>query len=396
MRRVIVWTVILVIVLAGTLALLGPDHTSLPFLKDGASAQLVRDDHELGVFFQRGSWVTSGLTPYDASIFQEYPQFGLSYITLPYIFSDQFGYYRWALISVNIALMVLLLFVSYRLLSRLGHSFWYLGLLVLPSMLYFTFSRFDVLVALLVNVVLLCVLSRRWRTAGIILGIAILTKWYPIIFLPLIYLYITRVESEQPRRTLRSLLVSTALLVFGVMAVSFAVDGFTSLRPYLFHGARTGGVGSLYFMLIQGPLLSTGVEQLNYFGLTIFLLLQFSVPIIAIIKSGVVRRWLGTPRQLILWMTLAVVIFTLFSRFYSPQWIVWLIPLLLMVADKKLALLAVGYDVLNYLAFPLIWQVWGPFSLGYNAVSIIIIIALLLIIWRLLALLRHHTPYAPA
>ncbi len=396
MRRVIVWTVILVIVLAGTLALLGPDHTSLPFLKDGASAQLVRDDHELGVFFQRGSWVTSGLTPYDASIFQEYPQFGLSYITLPYIFSDQFGYYRWALISVNIALMVLLLFVSYRLLSRLGHSFWYLGLLVLPSMLYFTFSRFDVLVALLVNVVLLCVLSRRWRTAGIILGIAILTKWYPIIFLPLIYLYITRVESEQPRRTLRSLLVSTALLVFGVMAVSFAVDGFTSLRPYLFHGARTGGVGSLYFMLIQGPLLSTGVEQLNYLGLTIFLLLQFSVPIIAIIKSGVVRRWLGTPRQLILWMTLAVVIFTLFSRFYSPQWIVWLIPLLLMVADKKLALLAVGYDVLNYLAFPLIWQVWGPFSLGYNAVSIIIIIALLLIIWRLLALLRHHTPYAPA
>ncbi len=385
------WIFILIIVVVGAFALLGPDYTDLSFFRDGYRAQLIHDDHELGVFQQRGSWVTQGITPYDISIFQEYPQVGLGYITLPYIFSDQYGYYRWILITMNTILAVSLLWVTIILLHQLKRSVWFAALLVLPAMLFFTFSRFDILVALLVQVGLWLVLSRRWRWAGAVLGLAILTKWYPVLFLPLVYAYVRQTCPEQTRAALRSFWWSVGLVVGGIMAISFFIDGFTSLRPYLFHGARSGGVGSLYFMLIEGPLQSTGIVQLDYLGLTIFLILQFAVPLFVIFKTTVVQRWLRSPHQLVLWMALAVLVFTFFSRFYSPQWIIWFVPLVVLIGDRRLAGLVVGYDLLNYLSFPLIWQVWGPFSWQFISVSLLIVALQAGVLWRLFGLMHSFS-----
>lgn len=388
------WTLIVIVVGVGALVLLGPDYTELTFLRDDARAQLIRDDHELRVFHARGSWAARGITPYDASIFQEYPQVGLAYITAAYAFTEEYGYYRWALITLNILLAVGLLFVSIRLLRKLQSPSWYAGLLVLPAMLFFTFSRFDILVALLVQIGLWLILSRRWRWAGVVLGLAFLTKWYPLLFIPLVYLYI-RQAAPAIKPALQSFCWGLGLVVVCIMGASFIVDGFTSLRPYLFHGGRSGGVGSLYFMLIEGPLQSTGIPQLGYLGLTIFLVLQFSVPIFSMIKSTLIQRWLSSPRQLILWMTLAVLVFTFFSRFYSPQWILWLVPLIVLVGDKRLALLVIGYDILNYFSFPLFWQVWGPFSLGYIIVSALIISVQAIMIYRLFELILVKNEVAP-
>ncbi|MBI5037521.1 MAG: DUF2029 domain-containing protein [Candidatus Kerfeldbacteria bacterium] len=394
--RLITWGVLVIVSCCAMVVLWAPDFIQVPFGSEGAKARLIRDDHELDIFYQRGSWVTRGITPYDASIFQEYPQAGLAYITLPYLFGNEYETYRWVLVVMNTVTLVSLVVISLRLLKKLNRSPWYIFLLLLPSMLYFGLSRFDVLVALAVQIGLLLILSHRWRWAAILFAVAFLIKWYPIIFLPLLYAYIKQTEGERASRVIREFYLIGVSIVASVLVASFVVDGFVSLRPYLFHGARAGGVGSLYFMLLQGPLLSTGIPPLNYLGLTVFLLLQVSLPLYALVQWRVVAQWLITPRQLILWMSLATVLFTLFSRFYSPQWIVWFVPLLLLVADKRLAGLIIGYDILNYVSFPLIWQVWGPFSTGYLCISLVIIVCLVLIVRRVFLLILDKKELAPS
>lgn len=386
-KRLITWVLIVIVIGCGVIVLVAADFISVPFAGDEARARLVRDDHELNTFFQRGSWVTRGITPYDSSIFQEYPQAGLAYITLPYVFGDGYGTYRWVLVTMNTMVLVGLLFVTLRLLKQLNQPWWHGLMLLLPSMLYFSFNRFDVLVALAVQVGMVLVLRRRWRMAAVIFALAFLIKWYPIIFLPLLYVYIIQTEGDRARQAIRQFFFIGVSIVGSVLAASFVIDGFISLRPYLFHGARAGGVGSLYFMLIQGPLLSTGVAQLNYLGLTIFLLLQGAVPLYAMIRTRVIAGRLMTSQHLILWMGLAAVLFTLFSRFYSPQWILWFVPLLLLVADKKLILLIIGYDIVNYISFPFIWQIWGPFSMPYTIASVVIVAALILMVCRIFKLI---------
>lgn len=377
------WLAMIIVGAAGTFVLFAPDFVATDWLSEGTRARLLRDDHEISVFHDRGSWVTQGVTPYDASIFQEYPQIGLGYITLPYIFNGGYDTYRTVFIIMNLAVYLGLVYVTVRLLRRLQRSPWLVLLLALPSLLYFGMNRFDVLVALGVQIGLWLVLSRRWRMAAIVFAIAILTKWYPVIFVPLMYLYIRQTEGVMARSSQRQFLGYGAAVVIGFLALSFVFDGFTSLRPYFFHGARPGGVGSLYYLFVQGPLLSTGIEQLNYLGLTIFLLLQFSLPLVALIQPRVLMRYLATPAQLAGWMALGVLIFTLCSRFYSPQWIIWAVPLIILVADKRLIWLVVVYDILNYASFPLIWQVWGPQSFGYAAISAVIILCTVLIIYTL-------------
>jgi Ni/Fe-hydrogenase subunit HybB-like protein len=74
-----------------------------------------------------------------------------------------------------------------------------------------------------------------------------------------------------------------------------------------------------------------------------------------------------------------------FSRFQSPQWVVWITPLALLAAKggREIALL-VAQDVLAYAYFPLAYHRFGPtapslaFTLGLlTAVRLILLVSLL-------------------
>ena len=358
-----------------------PDQILITVGDDSSRVRLIRDDYDLGVYYQRGSWLPQKNTPYNDETFQEYPQIGLAYISLPQLFSDEYGNYRIIFLLFNLASFVALIYVTFKIFQKLNKSSWYLLLFLLPSVIYFSFNRFDVFVALLVQLSLYLIIVRRYHWSAILLAASFLTKWYPILFIPMLVLYLkNQVPAGEYQKIVRKYLALFVSIIIAVVIASFAMDGLSSLRPYLIHSARLGEVGSLYYLFFQSPFLESGFAKLNYFGLSVFLLLQFSVPIFVFIKSGIINRLIKHNNQLITWMALAVIIFTIFSRFYSPQWILWWLPLLILVINQKREIiLLVTFDIINFLAYPLIWQIWGPFSAAYTAVSIVIVILLSII-----------------
>ncbi|MCH7492333.1 DUF2029 domain-containing protein [Patescibacteria group bacterium] len=389
--KYILGSVLVVIVALFFLVITVPDQIPIPVGDDISRVRLVRDDHELEVYFQRGGWLPQKNTPYHHEILQEYPQIGLAYISLPQLFSDEYGNYRVILLFFNLISFVFLIYFTFKIFQKLNKSSWYLLLFLLPSVVYFSFNRFDIFVALLVQLSLYLIIERRYRWSAIILAVAFLTKWYPILFIPMLILYLkNQVPPEEFKHLAKKYLFLFASVVFAVIVASFAMDGFYSLRPYLYHSARPGGVGSFYYLVFQSPFLESGFTKLNYLGLSVFFLLQFSVPIFVYIKSGIISNLIKSSHQLITWLALSVIIFSIFSRFYSPQWILWWLPLLILVINQKREIiLLITLDVINFLAYPLIWQIWGPFSAAYIVISVVIVMLHFTIAWLVFRRIRY-------
>jgi hypothetical protein len=99
-------------------------------------------------------------------------------------------------------------------------------------------------------------------------------------------------------------------------------------------------------------------------------------------------------RVLLRWLTAATLAFVLFSRFQSPQWVVWITPLALLAASARGELvLVIAQDVAAYLYFPLAYDRFGPASAPFAfAVGAVTAIRLLL----LFSFLAPHYPDAHA
>ncbi|MFA5134961.1 MAG: hypothetical protein WC505_04225 [Patescibacteria group bacterium] len=377
---------VIAVAVAAAIAIAAPDKLLIPADNADAGVRMLRDDFELSVFYNRGSWLLNGSTPYDPELFQEYPQLGLMYVSLPHVFSSSYAGYRTALIVMNLLAYGVLIVVTYLILKKLGRSSWLLLLFALPSMLYFAMNRFDIFVVLLAQVSLYLLLSKRYTASCVLLAAAVLTKWYPIIFAPAYALYMyAQLGPVQYRAALKRGMIAFCAIVVGVMGLSFMVDGVHSLVPYLFHSSRPAGVGSFYFHVVQQFLLGLGLEQVNYFGIAVFFFLQFMIPLLLLVRFKKLSAAPRGDRSLVLWLTLAVFTFILFSRFYSPQWVLWFLPLLVLVARTKLEVfLIIIFDIINYLAFPVIWQSLGHQSSLFTASSLSLV-AILVILTALAA-----------
>lgn len=389
--------VVVAIIAASVVVVLAPDKLFIPVDDPEAGIRLLRDDFEISVFHNRGSWLPNGTTPYDPELFQEYPQVGLMYITLPHVLSSTYEGYRAVLIVLNLLCYGALIVVTHLILKKLERSNWYLLLFLLPSMLYFSFSRFDIFIVLLAQLSLYLLLSKRYTAAFVVLALAVLTKWYPLLFLPAYVMYLrAQLTPELYRAKVKRGLVVFGSIIVAVMGVSFIIDGANSLIPYLFHSSRPAGVGSFYFHVVQKFLLGFNLEQVNYFGISVFFFLQFIVPVFLLVRFRQLIHYMGNKKTLIMWLTLAILLFTFFSRFYSPQWVLWFFPLLILVVRNRLALgLIIVYDILNYVTFPIVWQ-----SIGFNSVqfitaslvlgAIVLTLALLVVRWIIEARKKVH------
>jgi len=373
-EAIIVVAVIAIVVVLSLVAQFAPDKVFIPPDDASGGVRLLRDDFEINVFYTRGSWIEEGVHPYAQGRFQEYPQLGLAYITLPYLFSDSYVGYRIWLLIFNTLCFIALVIVSQKLLAKLGRSNLRLLLLLLPAVLYFSFNRFDIVVVLLVQLSLYFLISKKYLWAFGIIACAVLVKWYPLLLVPLYWYYMyNTVDNHQKKYVAtKTIFVFVAPLIF-VLGISFFIDGIHSFQPYAFHGSRPAGVGSLYHTLVQQLFPGTGESTDNAIGFNIFLLLQISVPLASFILPNYFKKRLQKPEQLIYWSVLAILCFFLFSRFFSPQWIVWLMPLLALVAKEwKEVLLVIVFDVFIFISFPVLWQTVGYTSPAFIAVTLAI------------------------
>jgi hypothetical protein len=227
--------------------------------------------------------------------------------------------------------------------------------LVLPGALYFAVNRFDIVPALLTGLSLFCLGRKRPLAAAGLLGVATALKVYPILLAPLVVRYLW------PQR--RTALAWVA--VFGLTAAALVLPPVLAsgwqlgLAPYRFQLSRPTD----YTWVLYGHVLPRGLGEPGAAGAL------FRIGTVALLELFLIATRPADLASLLRRGALVVLVFVALQVFYSPQWILWLAPMLIPLARRSrwLAGLIVALDLVNFLTFPPVFDLeFGPLktSLG--------------------------------
>jgi uncharacterized membrane protein len=194
-----------------------------------------------------------------------------------------------------------------------------------PSLLLTAYINWDLLAVALAALGLAAWSARRPALAGAMLGLAIAAKFYPLLFLgPLVLLCVRAGRGRAMGRMLAG--TAGAWLAVNVPVMVFAWDGWVEF--YGFSQKRGIDWGSIFFVLQDHGLsdLASDTDRLNLVGTGTFLVLAAGIAVLA----------LAAPRRprLPQLMFLVLVAFMLPNKVWSPQYVLWLLPLAVLARPK--------------------------------------------------------------
>jgi hypothetical protein len=327
--------------------------------------------------YRFGSWYTLNQKPY-TDVDSPYPQLATYFFALPHsiahAISSSYDKTDYKLVF-SLLMMVLLVGTIVILFSMRSTSKNYAFLMLLPASLFFAHQRYDIIPALLGVISVSFLLKDRYRTAAIFLALGVMAKWYLIVIFPILFRYAYLKKNRIDFGMIGTFVVTGSLFVL----LTILHSGFDALFvPYRFHLGRGYNLESLFYhlYLLFNSILTIDIAM--RYGYLIFFLLQFCV------VPFVLRADIRTPRDVYAWSAISILCFMLFSKFYSPQWIIWAMPfLILWISNKKEACAVIAFDVATYLYFPIAYRnldlssYWFAISIGIKNISLVLLIALL-------------------
>jgi uncharacterized membrane protein len=193
-----------------------------------------------------------------------------------------------------------------------------------PALLLTAYINWDLLAVALSALAVMAWAMRRPTWAGVLLGLAIAAKFYPLLFLgPFVLLCIRAGQWRAMGRLLAG--TAGAWAVVNVPVMLFAWEGW--LKFYSFSQERGVDWGSIFFFLQDhGVTGLDGTSKLNLLGTGTFLVLALGI---AVLTLAAPRR----PRLPQL-MFLVLVAFMLPNKVWSPQYVLWLLPLVVLARPK--------------------------------------------------------------
>ncbi len=218
-----------------------------------------------------------------------------------------------------------------------------------PGLALTVFNNWDMAAAALVGLGMLAWARRHPAWAGLLLGLGTATKLYPVLLLgPLVLLCVRAGRVKEVVAT-----VATAAAAWGAVNVPVALASPQGWRYfYSFSQERGADWGSLWYLhqYLRGPLdpgLVAGQEPARLNGLASGL---FLVACLAI--GALVLRAPRRPRVAQV-MFLTLVAFMLTNKVFSPQFVIWLLPLAVLARPRWRTFLV--WQATEVLAFFAIW-----------------------------------------
>src|SRR5262252_961110 len=201
-----------------------------------------------------------------------------------------------------------------------------LGVALAPGLILASFINWDLIAMGLVALGMAAWAARRHVLAGVLLGLAVATKFYPLVFFgPLLLLCLRSGR-------LRAFAVTAASAAVAWLAVNLPVAIVAPVGWARFYGLSAGRAadwGSIwyYFETERWPVLGTlGISSLDAFSFAAFLA---GCVLIALIILAAPRR----PRlPQVFFLVLAV--FLLTNKVWSPQYVIWLVPLVVLARPR--------------------------------------------------------------
>ncbi|MBV8488238.1 MAG: hypothetical protein JO161_08155, partial [Planctomycetaceae bacterium] len=209
--------------------------------------------------------------------------------------------------------------------------------------MYFTLNRFDIVPTLLTAISLFSLSRGRLTTSALALAVASLLKVYPVLLVPLVLGHLWA-----DRRRAIAWLVLYASTVLATLAVQIALsDPIAVAAPYRYQLMRSAEFGwTFYGIIVPRSLATRSVGKVLRLGL-----------LAATVLSLTLRRPDGLP-GLVRRGAIVLIMFITMQVFYSPQWFLWLSPLLIPMArvHPTIPRLIVLLDVVSYSSFPLVFD----------------------------------------
>jgi uncharacterized membrane protein len=345
--------------------------------------------------------VVDGRVPY-RDFFMEYPPGALAVFLPPAAVGS--SHYNAAFKSLMALCGVATLLLVALLLVRLGVSatrLWAAVLLFALSPIALgpiSLNTYDAWPALLTVAALALLLAGRVLPAFAVLGAAFAAKVYPVVLIPPAAIFVWRTHGRA--------LALRALGACAAVAALFVVP-FLVLAPHgLGESFRAQAARSLQVESLGGSLLAVA-DRLGLYSATVVHRtghaisydLVGALPETLAVLSSIAQAlavlsvaWLylrgrDDPRRLTIAFAAAIAGFLAFTRFFSPQYLVWLVPFVLLLEPAAWVLAAVAL---------VLAQVWffhysDVFALG-GYVWLVLIRDLLLVALFVLALLRLGRP----
>ncbi len=278
-------------------------------------------------------------------------------------------------------------------------SAWFFGALALAAIAPLllgsvVLSRFDLWPAALTAGALAAIASGRLRLGHGLLGVGIVAKVWPGVILPLAVAYVWR--SRGRREALVCLGITAAVVAAVVLPfVVLAPHGvWRSFERQLSRPLQIESLGAS-LIVISHHLFGTGATMIssrgsqNIGGTTANVIgwfqtvLQLSVLLVLWITFALRRR---TREELLQFSAAAVVAFVALGKVLSPQFLIWLIPLVVLVRRPSAIILFVAALVLTQAWFP---QQYWDYALHFDeAVSWLVLARDLVLVGLLVVLVR--------
>ncbi len=326
------------------------------------------DDNEIvdiPVYANYGNAIEDGAVPY-RDIRPEYPPGALPVFVLPALLSDDEAGFR-SVFELLLALCgvatVLLTAVSLRGLGASRERT--VGALALvaafPLLLgSVVLTRFDLYPAALVAAALAALVHRRDRLGFGLLGAAVAVKLYPAVLVPVALGYVWRRRGRDEALICLAICAGVVALVF-LPFLALAPDGVAhSIGRQLSRPLQIESLGSGLYLAAH-HLVGLDVEMRSSHGsqnlyatgtvVTAVLLSLVQIGVLAWIWS----RRPGSTEELVRWSAAALVAFVALGKVLSPQFLIWLVPVVPLVAGRR----GLRASVLLAAAL-LVTQLWFP------------------------------------
>jgi len=343
----------------------------------------VGDTHLYSLY---GENVRDGSVPYD-DFYMEYPPGAIPVFVAPTVgaeeqYASNSKWIQWLLAAGCVVLVALAVSSAGRTAS--GVYLATAAVAVAPVALgRVTFTRFDFWPAALTGLALALLARRRHRLGGGALAVATAAKIYPVVLLPLAIAFAWR---EGGRRKARDVLMVYALVLVGIV-LPFAALGAGGIAHSLLEQLRRPlqieSLGSSILLAagqldLYEPTVVTSHGSQNLAG-NLPAALALLAALGGLLLLG--ATWLafargpGAPADLLAAAATAVVVFVVLGKVLSPQYLIWLIPLVPLVGGRR------GCAAAGLLLLALaVTQVWAQGRFGE-------VVALEPVVW--LVLLRN-------
>ena len=333
------------------------------------------DDTEIvdtPVYERYGDWMVEGRVPY-ADFRPEYPPLALPAFVVPSLVAGadagQTEYRRafeWLMAVCGVVLVAVVAATLVALGAPTGRLVLALGLAALFPLLLGTvvLTRFDLWPAVLVAAAVAALAAWRDRLGFALLGLAVAAKLYGGVLLPLALVWTWR------RRGRREALVSLGVFAAVVVTcyVPFLVVGAdgvaASLGRQLSRPLQLESLGSAALLSLHS-LAGLDVEmRASHGSQNVGGSLGSSVGVVQTLLqvAAVVAVWVAfargemTREHLVRYSAAAVLAFVALGKVLSPQFLIWLVPLVVLVGGRR----GLGASLLLALAL-LLTQLWFPF-----------------------------------